>query len=240
MTGGRMPDEGSEIKRRYERREEAGKRRLYSFFDPGHRYMIRRVEREFLGALSRNGVAGLADSLILDVGCGRGDWLLNFIQYGARPENLSGIDIVERHIEEARTRLPDGVELGVGNAEKLGYTDGHFDIVTQFVVFTSILDTGAKKNLASEMLRVTKPGGVVVWFDFRVDNPKNRDVRGIGKKELYELFPSCDIDARSVLLAPPIARRLAGASTVMCDLLCMIPPLRTHYMAVIRKRGDWR
>jgi SAM-dependent methyltransferase len=232
-----MPDEEKEILGRYDRREGVDKRRLYSFFDPGHRYMIRCVEREFLDALSRNGIGGLSGKNILDVGCGRGDWLMGFLQYGAEPGRLYGVDIVERYVEEARNRLPDGVELGVGNAERLAYMDGHFDIVTQFVVFTSILDPGMKERLASEMLRVTKPDGVVVWFDFRVDNPKNPDVRGIGAKELRGLFPGCGIDIRSVLLAPPIARKAARVSTALCDMLSMIPPLRTHYMAVIRKPG---
>jgi hypothetical protein len=49
----------------------------------------------------------------------------------------------------------------------------------QFTVFTSILDKDMKRNIAAEMLRVLKPKGVIIWYDYFVNNPKNSDVRGV-------------------------------------------------------------
>jgi len=85
------------------------------------------------------------------------------------------------------------------------------------------------------MLRVLKPDGLIVWYDFHVNNPKNRDVRGVKKQEIRELFPACQIELRRATLAPPIARTLASYSWLLCYLLERIPLLCTHYLGAIRK-----
>ena len=43
-----------------------------------------------------------------------------------------------------------------------------------------------------------------MWYDFRFDNPQNRQVRGIGRRELRALFPQLRGRIRSVTLAPPL------------------------------------
>ena len=59
------------------------------------------------------------------------------------------------------------------------------------------------------MLRVLKPGGLILWYDFHVDNPHNRDVQGVRKREIFELFSGCDIRLHRITLAPPIVRLVA-------------------------------
>jgi hypothetical protein len=78
------------------------------------------------------------------------------------------------------------------------------------------------------------PGGAIVWYDLRVNNPHNRDVRGVGAAEIRAIFPGCRISLGSAILAPPIARRLARFSWPLCGLLAAIPPARIHYLAIIR------
>ena len=73
-------------------------------------------------------------------------------------------------------------------------------------MFTSILDPTIKQRAAAEMLRVTKASGLMLWYDFCVDNPSNQSVRGIPKREILRLFPQCDIQFRRVTLAPPLLR----------------------------------
>jgi hypothetical protein len=53
------------------------------------------------------------------------------------------------------------------------------DLVLQSTVFSSLLDDAFQQRLADAMWRWLKPGGAVVWYDFTVDNPRNRDVRGV-------------------------------------------------------------
>lgn len=55
------------------------------------------------------------------------------------------------------------IDFRCGNAENLPYEDESFDIVMQFTVFTSILDSEMKQNIAREMLRVIKPDGIILW-----------------------------------------------------------------------------
>jgi hypothetical protein len=100
---------------------------------------------------------------------------------------------------------------------------------------TSILDDGMKKAVAIEMLRVLKPAGIILWYDFLFNNPKNPQVRGIGAREIRALFPDCLVTLRRITLAPPIARRLVPVTWIGALLLEKITFLNTHYLGIIRK-----
>ena len=75
-----------------------------------------------------------------------------------------------------------------GNAARLALPNDFFDVVLQSTVFTSILDRSLQHAIAVEMLRVLKPDGFILWYDFRWNNPRNPDVRGIQAQEISELF----------------------------------------------------
>jgi ubiquinone/menaquinone biosynthesis C-methylase UbiE len=101
----------------------------------------------------------LGDKQILDVGCGSGQQLLDMESWGARRENLAGIDLIASRVSYACSRLctlPAGINPGadirVGDASKLPWPEATFDIVHQNTVLTSILDDGMKKAVAAEML----------------------------------------------------------------------------------------
>jgi SAM-dependent methyltransferase len=161
-------------------------------------------------------------------------WLLEFCQWGCLPEQVAGIDLDEGRLAEARRRLP-AADLRLGDARELPWPDASFNLLTQFTVFTSILHQGVKRKIADEMLRVLKPGGAILWYDFRYNNPRNPHVRGIGVAEIRSLFPGCEVRLRSVTLAPPVARQVVPVSWVAALLLQDIPLLRTHYLGVISK-----
>src|SRR5437762_174524 len=80
-----------------------------------------------------------------------------------------------------------------------------------------------KRRVASEMIRVVQPDGIILWYDFVFDSPKNSTVRGVGRREIQELFPRCDVELRRVTLAPPITRRLASRSRWLCSVLDAVP-----------------
>jgi hypothetical protein len=90
-----------------------------------------------------------------------------------------------------------------------------------------------KRNIAKEMLRVLKNHGIILWYDFIYNNPKNPDVRGVKKKEIYELFPSV-IYLNRITLAPPITRLLAPYSYLACYLLEKVKIFNTHYLGIIK------
>jgi hypothetical protein len=115
------------------------------------------------------------------------------------------------------------------------WPDTAFDIIHQSTVFTSLLDQGTKKAVATEMLRVLKPKGVILWYDFFYNNPKNPHVRGVGAQEIRALFPGCSVRLKKITLAPPIARRLVPFTWIGALLLEKIALLNTHYLGIIRK-----
>ena len=223
------------IKEVYERRKADKKERFYSYFNQANLFIIHQRERALIHALKQLRLEDLSDKTILDVGCGSGNFLREFVQYGAKPKHLYGIDLLEERIEKAQELNPN-IHFRCGDASTLPYEDHYFNIVIQFTVFTSILDSGMKEKIASEILRVLRADGTMIWYDYYLNNPGNPDVKGVGKKEILELFPDCEVFLKRVTLAPPITRLLAPFSVVLCELLDKIPFLCTHYLGWIQKR----
>jgi ubiquinone/menaquinone biosynthesis C-methylase UbiE len=224
--------EESRIQEAYAKRRSGN---LYSRFNPGYLFMVQEREKLFLRLLSRQGCVPFETKKILEVGCGSGDMLRDFIKWGARPENVIGIDLLPDRVAEAVHLCPKATEIHQGNAVKLQFPNNTFDLVVQSTVFTSVLDAAMKKEMASEMCRVLKPDGLILWYDYYMDNPKNPDVKGVKSQEIRAIFPKCEIRLRRITLAPPIARILAPYSWLLCQLLSQLPWLCTHYIGVIRK-----
>ena len=209
----------------------------YSWTSPGHVFAVQERERAVLALLADEACLPLGDRAILEVGCGTGFWLREFVKWGARPERVQGIDLLPTRLDEARRLCPPAVGVSCASAARLPFRTASFDLLLQATVLTSVLDADVRAAIAAEMLRVVRPTGFIVWYDFWVDNPRNADVRGIGRRELRRLFPGCDIQLRRVGLAPPLARRLAPVSWLASALLASVPLLRTHYLGVIRRRS---
>lgn len=224
------------IEEAYERRKERIPPGFYSFFNCASLFAIQEKERAILDALKRNGINSLETKRILDIGCGSGVELRNLTRYGATPEYLYGIDLLAERIKRAENINPN-INFKCLDASSLPFESSSFDLVMQFTVFTSILDSSMKRKIAEEMLRVLKKGGLIIWYDYHMNNPKNQDVRGVKKREIYELFPECRISLKRITLAPPINRLIAPHSWAVCYLLGQLKFLNTHYLGVVEKRG---
>lgn len=222
------------IRLAYDKRKEMFKADYYALFHPANQFIFFQREKKTLELLNKYSMNPLSDKKILDVGCGNGGPLRNFIQYGALPENLYGTDLLEDKIEQAR-RLSPNIDFRCGDAEELPYEDESFDIVMQFTVFTSILDEKMKRRIASEMLRVLKPDGIILWYDYFISKPTNPDTRGVRRREIEGLFPNCTFDFSKVTLALPIARIIAPWLFLLCYLLEKLRIFNTHYIGIIRK-----
>jgi ubiquinone/menaquinone biosynthesis C-methylase UbiE len=229
-----MMQEESRMRDVYAKRRDE-KEGLYSLWNKWYLLFIQDLERELIRFLSKQGLNSLQGKAILEVGCGSGYWIRKFLELGATPESLVGIDLLDWRIDVARRICPGSVRLERGNAERLEFSDRSFDMIAQFVVFSSILDANVKRRIASEMLRVLKEDGFIIWYDFFLDNPRNRDVKGLNKSEIRRLFPGCRIQLRRITLAPPLARLMAPYSWVSCHLLEKLKVFNTHYLGIIRK-----
>jgi ubiquinone/menaquinone biosynthesis C-methylase UbiE len=110
--------------------------------------------------------AGGAGQLrVLDVACGTGRTLHQLAV--AHPAlRLYGVDLSPAYVRLARRRLADVAEaaLSVENAEALPFADAAFDIATSVYLFHE-LPRNARRNVAREMFRVVRPGGVVIIED---------------------------------------------------------------------------
>jgi ubiquinone/menaquinone biosynthesis C-methylase UbiE len=102
---------------------------------------------------------------VLDVGCGPGGWILEAARLYPHMA-LIGIDISWRLIEYARAeaqaqRLIDGVEFLVMDATKpLTFPDASFDLVNMRNA-SSFLSLADWPWLLRELVRVTRPGGII-------------------------------------------------------------------------------
>jgi ubiquinone/menaquinone biosynthesis C-methylase UbiE len=172
----------------------------------------------------------------LEIGCGSGGVLQEVLTFGATPERLWGCDLLSKRAGQARQVLPEKVSLTCADGQSLPYPAHNFDLLLQYTVFSSILDQSIKANLAAEMLRVTKPGGMILWYDFWL-NPTNPQTRGVRPAEIRRLFPGCRFTFERITLAPPIARRLVPVSWGLCLFLESLKIFNTHYLAAIRPAG---
>lgn len=94
----------------------------------------------------------LRDKAVLDVACGRGEWLALLGAGGTA--RVAGIDLSQRAIDSCRRRMPQG-EFHCGPAETLPFADASFDLVTCMGSLEHFLD---KPGALREMLRVSRPG----------------------------------------------------------------------------------
>ena len=203
--------------------------------------MIQRRQREIRRILESSfGEStdyNLSDIKLLEIGCGNGQWLAEFQTFGVHVANLAGIEIDEKRAKFAEKRIV-GAEIKCGTAAKLPWPDNSFDIVFQSTVFTSILDDETKAAVASEMKRVCRDSGFVLWYDFAFNSPSNPGVKGIKKCEIRKLFDPWICEIRKITLAPPITRRVVPFCWMLAEKLeTFFPFLRTHLIAKIQKKS---
>jgi ubiquinone/menaquinone biosynthesis C-methylase UbiE len=223
--------EARAVAERYARRSPLDR---YSLLQPDVWHTVQERQRAMLRLFRTLGL-DLSTLKVTEVGSGAGGNLLELLRMGVAPQNLRGIELLPERHAQARTVLPAAVELSLGDATQLDLAPQSQDIVLAATVFSSLLDDAFAQRLAAAMWSWVKPGGGVLWYDFTVDNPRNRDVRGVPLRRVRQLFPRGTVQARRVTLAPPIARAVTGIHPALYTLFNTLPALRTHVLAWISK-----
>jgi len=103
----------------------------------------------------------------LDVGCGNGAFTEEIIARCA-PATVMAIDPSNEQLAFARTR--PGAKMAkfeVGDAQKLSFGDGTFDVAIMALVLAFLLDPA---KAVAEMARVVRPGGWVATYMWDVLN----------------------------------------------------------------------
>ncbi len=227
--------EAEQVMRRYQRRSSANDIRSYSLLRPSVCRSNQERERALIRWIRTCGIEPVGDRAVLEVGCGRGRTLLDFVRLGFSPENMVANELIEERIIQARRVLPSAIRVLSGDA--LGMTlDEQFDIVVQFTVFSSILDDAFQVQLARKLWNWTAPGGGILSYDFVWDNPRNPDVRGMPMKRIRHLFPAAEITDWRITLAPPLSRLVVDRFPFLYSpLTTAFPFLKSHRLCWLRK-----
>jgi ubiquinone/menaquinone biosynthesis C-methylase UbiE len=114
-----------------------------------------------------------AGDWVLDVGCGSGDQVFHFAQKGAIAagvdENPNMIELAEKNWERRRFNQ---ATFDIASAAELPFPDGYFDIVSISLALHE-MERDERNKAVSEMKRVVKKKGTLIFIDFKVPLPKN-------------------------------------------------------------------
>ena len=176
---------------------------------------------------------------VLDVGCGAGAGLLTLLRWGFAQKNLSGVDISENRIAEARAALPLA-DLRCESADALTYDDNTFDLVSESTMFALMSDESLAKRIATEMIRVTRPGRHIMLVDWRYSKPGSSIYKAVTPARIASLF---DVGQATRMIArengaliPPVGRRLSRyAPSLYFFLQALFPPLVGQVTTVLQK-----
>jgi ubiquinone/menaquinone biosynthesis C-methylase UbiE len=176
---------------------------------------------------------------VLDVGCGAGDSLWILLRLGFAPSNLFGVDIQEDRILQAKATNPL-VCFKCADAANLGFSDDTFDIAMESTMFVQLTDDGIARRIASEMIRVTKPGGILLVSDWRYSKPGTRDFKRVSAKRIADLYQvgtqtaKCQTFRRP--LVPPVGRFLSKhLPSAYFAIQSLFPFLAGLMITVLRK-----
>jgi ubiquinone/menaquinone biosynthesis C-methylase UbiE len=240
MTAGRADGDAAAERARLQQTYGAREAQLaghdtYALSNPSYLFAIQQRQRAVLRMLERCDMFPLADKRVLELGCGAGGVLMEWLSYGVSPANLHGTDLLAERVSKARALLPH-VEVNCADGRSLPYADHSFDVALSFTVFSSILDPALCYTVANELLRVVRPGGLILWYDFWI-NPVNKQTRGIRPETIRQYFPHCQTTFDRITLAPPLARRSVPVSWSVSLLLENLRVFNTHYLVAIRPAG---
>ncbi|MDH3601526.1 MAG: methyltransferase domain-containing protein [Candidatus Tectomicrobia bacterium] len=159
---------------------QADPRYLITFLDAGSTVEgIQRVKRESLTQLDLQ-----TGHRVLDVGCGTGEDVRNLAHVVGSQGCAIGVDVSGVMIAEAANRHGDcglPVAFGVSDAQYLAFADATFD---RCRTDRALMHLKHPEQGLAEMVRVVRPGGKVVVFDFDwgttfVDHPDESTTRKV-------------------------------------------------------------
>ena len=157
---------------------------------------------------SRGTVAGRG----LDCGCGTGHYLARMARHGYE---MSGIEYSDGMLAQARNNTADlGADLRLGSITDLPFPDADFDFCYTLNVLHHLPGRDEQIEAIREMLRVTKPGGLVFVQDFDADNPLVRVYMNV----IFPLTSRIDDDETEIWVSCHDFRRVDWEGAVVVDV----------------------
>jgi MPBQ/MSBQ methyltransferase len=160
---------------------------LGHYGSPPRRKDFRQAKADFVHEMVKWG--GLdqlpAQSTVLDVGCGIGGSSRILAQeYGF---NVTGITISPQQVKRAQALTPPhlSAQFLVNDALALSFADASFDMVWSIEAGPHMPD---KAQFAKELLRVLRPGGILVVADWNQRDARRQPLQGWEKLVMKQLL----------------------------------------------------
>jgi ubiquinone/menaquinone biosynthesis C-methylase UbiE len=207
--------------------------------NPGVLFQALAAEKAFVRA-ARDIRHDPAAAKVLDVGCGGGGDLFQVLRAGYDQKNITGIDIQQDRLDAAK-RLYPSICFVAGDAAKLNFPDGMFDLVFESTMFATLTDADSSAKIAAEMLRVCGQGGYLLLLDWRTPKPGAADYKALTKDRLAKLFKTGTateiVGVYPGALVPPVGRFF---SAYLCGLYFLVaavfPFLVGQVVYLLRKK----
>jgi ubiquinone/menaquinone biosynthesis C-methylase UbiE len=170
-------------------------KRAFDFLAPFYNVMtlpLVRVRNQVVDFVSAD-----QGSTVLDVATGTGQQAFAFAKRGY---NVIGVDLTESMLEIARRDNKDGyVKFEAADATRLRFEANSFDVsCVSFALHD--MPPKIREKILQEMVRVTRPGGIMVIVDY--DLPRNKISRALIYRlitlyegEYYKQFIVSDLDS---------------------------------------------
>ena len=202
------------------------KRRAWDAANAGNSIMRAEVLERILQETIVQRAAG---ARVVDIGCGAGWWLAELARAGVSPQRLHGVDLIAERVERAR-RLVPGAQVEVADATALPFEDERFGIVLLLTTLSSAGGPARRRALLLEARRVLAPGGVLIVYEPRWPNPRNRHTNRIARCELRPRDGDL-ICHEPITILPLIGRHLGERARSLTRLRV----LRSHRLTIIRE-----
>jgi 2-polyprenyl-3-methyl-5-hydroxy-6-metoxy-1,4-benzoquinol methylase len=182
-------------------------------------------------------LAPLGGRRLLDAGCANGKWLeICCRRWGAQRAHCFGNDIRELPWRDwRRVNLDSEITFIPKASHELDLAPESFDVVHQSMMLSSIVDPGIRTRTAEVLWGLLRPNGILISYDFWL-NPQNPCTVGIHPAELRRLFPhGRKVYARSLTLAPPLARKLTVLRKPVLLALEKVRVMNSHLLVALQR-----
>ena len=173
---------------------------------------------------------------ILDFGCGEGFIMKQLVGWGADQKQLIGVDTSEERIKKAKSRFESLRFLHIN--DKIPFSDNKFTVIVVLTVFSSIVGKSKRLFWAQEIDRVLKRGGVIIFYDMKMNNPFNFKTKKISKNELKHLFKNYSIKTKTITVLPQLSRMISFISPKIYPFLTKLSFLHTHYISELIRENN--
>jgi SAM-dependent methyltransferase len=200
------------------------------------RYQLHAIERAVIAVLNEGDV-DLAGRTVLDLGCGGGHLLRLLVELGVDPRDCTGLDLMAERVELGK-RCNPAMTFVEGDATDTGL-DGPYDLVCQSVALCNLLDDADRARFAREMLRLTAPGGAILWHDIAIQEP-GAHTRAVPPATVRELLRADPVAERWVI-HKRTEQFVSYGMAWLADAIEAHAPRRlvprTNYVALFRPRS---